>query len=237
MKTFTITGDRTEEGLKVHTTQFPHIQMGETTNYETALWVPLAPKEWPVDVPKTVYRCSIKRVKSKVKNRDRPTVLLVPENRRDRESALVLVDIRGERGGEVGMTAARKATQPCPIRGRNVSSGHDECPLCGQLYVGCRHPTSGSFRDYGQFPPHLVQIIKKSYIRYTPDHWKYPGKRKAPWASVLLLAMQPEAVFRVHRFTNEGENETFVKWTGKELLVGSANGIIDTLVAPVHLIA
>ena len=231
MKTFTLTAHSITVGLRVQEDARPHVGLGVPGKHQTALWVVLAEEEWKGRViPRKLERTSVLRIPPIKKERSEGTILLAPEMDDHRflvkadnaSDALVLADIRGKEGASALWTMARKAPQPCPMRGMNGAT-HPSCPMCSVRFENGRHPDRGTAMDHGPFPPTGISIIKKGWIRYKGKHPTFPRIKEPPWAQIFLLHMQPGAIFRVDRGYEKGAaNERVVRWTGEQLELGSA---------------
>jgi hypothetical protein len=221
--------------------------MGDPGDFQTSFWIPLDQQTWTTP-PRRVIRCRPKLLPPKG-NYSNPSLMLaanIPlskeetlaeiDRRRkniypytllgDDGDALVLVDIRGKPGGEAVWTSARTAPRICPLRNHN-GGGYDQCPLCSTSYVDGRHPNEGRFLDYAPFPPPLVEVIKAGHIRYK-SHPEWGDMSEPPWARVYLLHLKPKATIRIHRGYDKGQaNERFIRWTGEQMELGSADEILD----------
>lgn len=225
MRLFTVRATSVIAGFRVHLDPYQHVRMGEPGEHETALWIPLAPREWTGD-ERRISRASAKLVGTKPKQ----TLMLSPQSdeldKHVEDNALVLVDIRGRVDGETSWTTARTAPRPCPMQGQSM--GTPECPLCLARQSGRKHPLKGAFRDYGAFPPHGVHIVRKGFIRSKGSHPTHPNLAAPPWTQVYLLRMKPGAIFRVHRGYDKGvANERLIRWTGEAIELGTKSEILE----------
>ncbi|KKM05487.1 hypothetical protein LCGC14_1753660 [marine sediment metagenome] len=229
MRTFTVTAHSVIVGFRVHMGPFPHVRMGNIEEHQTALHLPIARDEWR-NPPRHIKQCGWRWVQPRKKERTDMQLLLTPEkksNSKRSNHALVLVDIRGKEGGTAAWTTARKSTHTCPLTQSNGGT-LVQCPLCWGEYVRGHHPPRGEYFDYGPFPIPGVGIVKKGHIRYTGSHPVYPNNNTPEWAQVMLLDMEPGAIFRVHRGYEKGiANERFVRWNGSHIELGTHEELLD----------